>query len=111
MPARPIRWLHLSDLHLGCRGEDLWWQMQEEWEGSVRAMAGRLGPPDLLLLSGDLANRGTAAEYAKVDRLLDTVLGWLREAAPGGPDPLVVAVPGNHEVATNTPSLDRFVTA
>jgi DNA repair exonuclease SbcCD nuclease subunit len=56
--ARPIRWLHLSDLHLGCRGEDLWWQMHEAWEASVRAMAGRLGPPDLLLLSGDLAHRG-----------------------------------------------------
>lgn len=94
---RPIRWLHLSDLHLGCRGEDLWWQMQEEWERSVRAMAGRLGPPDLLLISGDLANRGTAEEYAKVDRLLDTLLGWLREDA-GGPDPLALAVPGNHDL-------------
>lgn len=98
MPApRPIRWLHLSDLHLGCRGEDLWWQMLEEWEPSVRAMAGRLGAPDLVLLSGDLANRGAAEEYAKADRLLDTLLGWLREAA-GGPEPLVLAVPGNHDL-------------
>lgn len=96
MPGpRPIRWLHLSDLHLGCRGEDLWWQMQEELEASVRTMA---GPPDLLLISGDLANRGSAEEYGKVDRLLDTLVGWLRESAGGGPEPLVVAVPGNHDL-------------
>jgi len=98
MPApRPIRWLHLSDLHLGCRGEDLWWQMQEEWEPSVKEMARRLGPPDLLLISGDLANRGAPEEYAKVDRLLDTLLGWLRDAT-GAPDPLIVAIPGNHDL-------------
>jgi len=71
--------------------------MQAEWEPSVRAMAERLGPPDLLLISGDLANRGAPEEYERVDRLLDTLLAWLREAA-GGPEPLVVAVPGNHDL-------------
>jgi hypothetical protein len=74
--------------------------MQEEWEKSVRAVAERLGPPDLLLISGDLAHRGAPEEYQRVDRLLDTVLGWLREAAgaASGPEPLIVAVPGNHDL-------------
>lgn len=90
--ARPIRWLHLSDLHLGCRGEDLWWQVQEVLERSVREMARRLGPPDLLLLSGDLTNTGDLKEFKRVDRLLDTLLGWLEA------DPLIVAVPGNHDL-------------
>jgi calcineurin-like phosphoesterase family protein len=90
--ARPIRWLHLSDLHLGCRGEDLWWQVQEVLEKSVREMAKRLGPPDLLLLSGDLTNTGDPNEFKRVDRLLDTLRGWLQA------DPLTVAVPGNHDL-------------
>ncbi len=90
--ARPIRWLHLSDLHLGCRGEDLWWQVQEVLERSVREMAQRLGPPDLLLLSGDLTNTGDPKEFKRVDRLLDTLRGWLQA------DPLIVAVPGNHDL-------------
>jgi calcineurin-like phosphoesterase family protein len=89
---RPIRWLHLSDLHLGCRGEDLWWQVQEVLERSVREMAQRLGPPDLLLLSGDLTNTGDPKEFKRVDRLLDTLRGWLQA------DPLTVAVPGNHDL-------------
>ena len=61
---------------------------------------GGSGPPDLLLLSCDLASRGAAEEYKRADRLLDALLGWLRDALlgwlreeTGGPDPLVVAVP------------------
>jgi hypothetical protein len=90
--ARPIRWLHLSDLHLGGEGEDLFWQMQETLERSVRAMAERLGPPDLLLISGDLTNTGAQEQFDRFDRFLDTLRGWL------GSDPLVVATPGNHDL-------------
>src|SRR6185436_488075 len=89
---RPIRWLHLSDLHLGCRGEDLWWQVQEVLEKSVSDMAQRLGPPDPLLLSGDLTNTGDPKEFKRVDRLLAALLRWLQA------DPLIVAVPGNHDL-------------
>jgi hypothetical protein len=93
---RAIRWLHLSDLHLGCQREDLWWQVQEDLAASVRAFADRLGPPDLLLLSGDLTNTGAAKQFDRVDRLLDALLGWL--APSGGAAPLIVAVPGNHDL-------------
>jgi hypothetical protein len=92
---RAIRWLHLSDLHLGCQREDLWWQVQEELERSVRTFAERLGPPDLLILSGDLTSSGAAKQFERVDRLLETLLGWL---AKSGGNPLVVAVPGNHDL-------------
>jgi hypothetical protein len=90
---RAIRWLHLSDLHLGCQREDLWWQVQEDLAASVRTFADRWGPPDLVLLSGDLTNTGAAKQFDRVDRLLDTLRGWL--TASGGAEPLIVAVPGN----------------
>lgn len=113
---RAIRWLHLSDLHLGCQREDLWWQMQEDLRTSVRAFVERLGPPDLLLLSGDLTNTGAAKQFDRVDRLLDTLLGWLAES--GGAEPLIVAVPGNHDVQRPPEAkgfqyliLDRYVEA
>ena len=94
--TRPMRWLHFSDLHLGCRGEEHWWQLESVLEPSVRHWVGKLGPPDLLLLTGDLTFRGAAAEFAQVDRFLAQLLGWLTEE---GGDPLVLAVPGNHDLA------------
>lgn len=93
---RPLRWLHLSDLHLGCRGAALWWLVEQELAPSVREMARQLGPPDLILLSGDLTFRGARKEFDLVDRFLDQLLHWLREE--GGVEPLLLAVPGNHDL-------------
>jgi 3',5'-cyclic AMP phosphodiesterase CpdA len=93
---RPLRWLHLSDLHLGCRGEALWHLVQQELEPSVREMAGRLGSPDLILLSGDLTNKGAKKEFDLVEKFLDRLLGWLGKE--GGAEPLLLAVPGNHDL-------------
>src|SRR6202158_2381086 len=94
---RPIRWLHLSDLHFGCRGRELWWQVHEEFERSVREMVQRLGPPDLLIFSGDLANQGRQSEYVLLDGLLDALCRWIAEEADA-PEPFVIAVPGNHDL-------------
>ncbi len=89
---RPIRWLHLSDLHLGCRGEELWWQVEQDFRASVRELGQRLGPPDLVLITGDVAHQGRAAEFKLMDRFLADLRGWL------GGDPLILAVPGNHDL-------------
>jgi formylglycine-generating enzyme required for sulfatase activity/predicted MPP superfamily phosphohydrolase len=96
--ARAVRWLHLSDLHLGCRGRELWWQVESEFRRSVREGVRRLGhPPDLVLLTGDLTNTGAEAEFALADAFLDALFGWLREEG-GGAGPLLVAIPGNHDL-------------
>ncbi|MCP4594200.1 MAG: SUMF1/EgtB/PvdO family nonheme iron enzyme [bacterium] len=94
---RPVRWLHLSDLHLGCRGTELWWQVGEDFRRSVQEMTARLGPPDLVLISGDLTNRGRAEEFDSADRFLDALCSWLVEAG-GGTTPLIIPVPGNHDL-------------
>jgi 3',5'-cyclic-AMP phosphodiesterase len=81
----PFLLLQLSDTHLGA-----------EWEGApdpeeclariVAAVAELPQRPDALLVSGDLADDGAAASYARVLELL----------APLGLEPHVI--PGNHDV-------------
>ena len=88
----PIRWLHLSDLHLGCRGEVLWAQVQEEFERSIREHAEKLGMPDLILLTGDLTFRGSEEQFGQVDDLLEVLRGWLLEATGSTQLPLVAPI-------------------
>lgn len=87
-----ITWIHLSDFHAGPKGQSVWHQVETELRPSVEAMAQRVGSPDLILFTGDLANRGLAEEYERVDALLDRVNDWVGRELP------VVAVPGNHDV-------------
>ena len=91
---RPIRWLHLSDLHVGCPGKALWWTVANEFEKSVKEYVARLGRPDLILFTGDLVFKGDKEEFTKVSQFLDKLLEWI-----GEPAPLIVSVPGNHDLA------------
>jgi len=94
LSGRPIRWLHLSDLHLGCPGKALWWAVANEFEESVKEYVTRLGRPDLVLFTGDLAFKGDKDEFSKVNQFLGKLLEWI-----GEPAPLIVPVPGNHDLA------------
>jgi len=91
-----IRWLHISDLHLGCSGRGLWWQNEKDFEKSIGKLVEESGPPDLVLLTGDLAFKGAGEEYELVDAFLDEVLKWTGNA---GSKPVLLAVPGNHDLA------------
>jgi predicted MPP superfamily phosphohydrolase len=91
--SRPVRWLHISDLHLGSAGQELWWTVRRDFEHSVKEWVGKLGIPDLILVSGDLSNTGQRKEFTLFDRFLDDLLKWI-----GEPAPLVIPVPGNHDV-------------
>ena len=90
----PIRVLHLSDLHfsattpwdpgtvLGCLAAD------------VVKLRAEIGEIDLIVLTGDIANFGTADEYAQATAWLT---GPLATAAGVTPAQIRV-VPGNHDV-------------
>ncbi len=106
---RPIRWLHLSDLHLGCAGRGAWWQTHEEFAQDVRKLVLRRGPPDLLLLTGDLTFSGQAEQFDRLDEFLDALKGWI------GAEPILLPVPGNHDLtwprgaaALSYAALDRY---
>ncbi len=91
--TRCLRWLHLSDLHVGARGEAAWWTVLDDLWRSLDEWLPRRGPPHAVLLTGDLASSGLPGEYDRLDRFLDRLLARL-----GRPEPTLVAVPGNHDV-------------
>lgn len=94
-----ITWLHLSDFHAGQRSAGAVWPAIDPcFEQDLRTMATRLGPPDLVLFTGDLAFGGAAEEFERVDELLERIRGWL------GVDELpMFAVPGNHDLPRPKP--------
>ena len=98
-----IRWLHISDLHVGASGADLWKQVRRDLLGHLKRTLDEPGGPDLdvVLVTGDLACNGTRSEYDELDRLLDSI----RKTA--GRDLPVLAVPGNHDVARPQTAKDR----
>ncbi|WP_428268814.1 SUMF1/EgtB/PvdO family nonheme iron enzyme [Haliangium sp.] len=97
-----LRWLHISDLHAGAPGAALTHTHFDELETELRYMAARVGPPDLLLVSGDLTFSGHEEEYVQAEAVLELIQQWLSEAHPGTPPALVFAVPGNHDLVRPT---------
>jgi hypothetical protein len=93
-----LRYLHISDLHLtGQAGEGEGWAAEQFNQDVVtRSMLdaiATLDPPDLIFLSGDLAQRGKPDEYRVVEVFVQRLL-----AATGVPAERLFLVPGNHDV-------------
>jgi len=79
-----VRVLHLSDLHLGSKGGEIGGPGLEQ----LIARAG----PELIVVSGDLANRGRRGQIEQAAALLRSL------------GPKVVAVPGNHDLPYSLPA-------
>lgn len=104
-----LSWLHLSDLRMGPKGSRwLWPEYREDFERDLRALHNRTGPWDLVLLSGDLTETGSQREFNILDSSLRSFWRYLRDL---GSDPLLLAVPGNHDLhraSLPTRSRDRL---
>ena len=97
---RPIRWLHISDLHL--RESEVWSQ-----DAVLAAMLGDIEQRvetgtrfDFALITGDLAYSGQDSEYALVESFVDDlirVIGVTRDE--------VFCVAGNHDVDRNVQTM------
>lgn len=101
MSKGPIRFIHLSDFHVG---KDDW--AQPRLFGKIIKYVGELKAqgfvPDLIFFTGDIANRGTKPEYVLFRKeFYEPLL-----AALGGEEwhGKVFGVPGNHDVVR--PGLD-----
>lgn len=89
-----IRWLHLTDLHVGMNDQDwLWPRMRIKFRDDLRKISEAAGPWDLVLFTGDLVQKGM--EYAKLDEVFDDLWRWFAEL---GCDPELLAIPGNHDL-------------
>ena len=81
------RILHISDLHFG-------WPAIPEQANAVEALA-QSEPLNVVAISGDLAQRARAGEFQRAAVFLRD----LQRPAPGHDRPVLITVPGNHDVA------------
>lgn len=90
--APRLRWLHLTDLHVGRVNESQAVAIKSLVDAIQSHSGGR--PFDVVFLSGDLANSGQISEYEAFEKL---VLAPLK-ATPLCKDSIFVAAPGNHDL-------------
>jgi hypothetical protein len=97
-----FNWLHLTDLHLGMTGErHLWPNVREAFFANLEELHRKSGPWDVVLFTGDLVQKGNPDEF---DRLNREVLAPLWDRLQQlGPTPVLLAVPGNHDLQRPDP--------
>ncbi len=103
-----FRWLHLTDLHFGQKGQGhLWPNVREAFFNRLGRLHDACGPWDLVLFTGDLVQMGTLPEFRRLD---DQVLGPLwQHFSKLGSEPKLLAVPGNHDLEWPNPKTNpRF---
>ncbi len=92
-PTEPLCWLHLSDVHVSS-GD---WQLDTVLEALIRDLPGLLAAaerkPQLLFVTGDIANRASPAEYDGAFDFFETLAKRV-----GIDSRHIFMVPGNHDV-------------
>lgn len=102
-----ISWLHVSDLHVSKNdvvntrlrrtGGALWAHGLREFFDDLDEQLERLAMvPDLLLITGDLVFSGGEQEYRDFDS--DFLKPLTKRLEARGGEPLLLAVPGNHDI-------------
>lgn len=83
--GKTVSWLHLSDLHIGCKERSQDWECLRDAllrdllehrkliKEQQEHLAGVVFEPDLILITGDIAYRATEKEYEEAERLLESV--------------------------------------
>lgn len=96
-----FRWLHFSDIHVGVAGQTrLWPRFGAILLDDLERVLGRTGGIDLVIFSGDLAQRGAAEEFAQFDEIMDEILNRIAQLQDR---PKIVTVPGNHDLVRPLP--------
>jgi hypothetical protein len=91
-----IRFLHLSDLHVGMANQGwLWPAFKTAFLNDIRNLFRKVGAWDLVIFSGDLAQKASPAEYQKLTEILKEIWNVFAEL---GFSPVLFPVPGNHDL-------------
>jgi Calcineurin-like phosphoesterase len=95
--AKPLLFVHLSDLHFSSRPADSKWELDQtlriELGHDLRAEIRKRGGATAFLVSGDIAYSGSRTEYI---RARDFLINLCAEV--GVPPENVWVVPGNHDI-------------
>lgn len=99
---RSLNLLHLTDLHLGMKDRGLWANSRDFFLRDLRQLTERLGedhgPWDVVVLTGDLVFSGQPDQYEQLDKELASIWEILTDPFPSEPAPVLLAVPGNHDM-------------
>ena len=91
-----IRWLHLTDLHMGMSGQaPLWPNMEQAVLDDLAYLQKQIGSWDLVLFTGDLTQKGTKEEFEAIEKYFLKL--WSHFKAWGF-EPKLLAIPGNHDL-------------
>ena len=91
---RPVRVLHLSDLHFSAKTAWDSGTVLGRLAADVARLRAEVGEIHLVVVTGDIANEGTAEEYAQATIWLAMHLAPLAGVTPAK----IRVVPGNHDV-------------
>uniref|UniRef100_UPI0019810BEB metallophosphoesterase n=1 Tax=Pseudomonas viridiflava TaxID=33069 RepID=UPI0019810BEB len=71
-------WLHLSDLHVGQKGQSwLWPNVKTIFLEDLAALLHEIGTIDAVIFSGDLTQKGSVEEYTALTAVLEEIWGVL----------------------------------
>jgi hypothetical protein len=100
-------WLHLTDLHWGMSGHRwLWPNLREKFYEDLERLSQLCGPWDLVLFTGDLVQSGEAEEFHRLSSFFRELWDRFRDLQSA---PLLLAVPGNHDLVRPDPKLPEMV--
>ncbi|WP_224369058.1 protein kinase domain-containing protein [Hyalangium versicolor] len=101
-PTASLGCLHLTDLHQGLKDQSWRWpSVRQLLYDDLEALHGKSGPWDLVFFTGDLTQRGSEEEFQALDETLTQLWAHFRRL---GSSPLLLVVPGNHDLVRPPPS-------
>lgn len=91
-----FRWLHISDLHFGMKGQTpLWSNLKHHLYDDLALLYEQSGPWDVVVFSGDIVQSGSPQEFEGATGALLELYAKLAELECR---PKLIAVPGNHDL-------------
>nr|VFK24591.1 MAG: Calcineurin-like phosphoesterase [Candidatus Kentron sp. LFY] len=95
-------WLHLTDLHYGTPKDDwMWPETKSRFYCDIDDLREECGPWDLILFTGDLTGNVDSEKEPDIWKKMEGELEEIRlkvAALSHGEKPLLLAVPGNHDL-------------
>lgn len=93
---KQLTYIHFSDLHIGDKlAKPFLSHIKAELLKDIKYISSELGRVDIIFMTGDLVQSGSADEYNAFEGFMNTVMDTLKNI---GSNPYVFFVPGNHDL-------------